>query len=86
MTVKPKKKAKELILKFMLVKNVLYRTARVKVLINIGQQSAIIFVDETIDELKEILKITGSSFVIEKINYWEQVKQKINDYQSGKYK
>jgi hypothetical protein len=86
MTVKPKKKAKELILKFMLVKNVLYRTARVKVLINIGQQSAIIFVDETIDELKEILEITGSSFVIEKINYWEQVKQKINDYQSGKYK
>ena len=70
----PKEKAKELISKYSFVEIANY-TSIFEV-----KQCALIAVDEILDELDEILNITGSSFIFEVIDYWQEVKKEIEKY------
>jgi hypothetical protein len=64
----PKEKAKELVDKF----------SAVPLLDSYeSKQSALIAVDEIIDELLEIVTVTSSKYIIKHINYYQEVKQEI---------
>jgi hypothetical protein len=45
--------------------------------VSFSRQCALIDVDNTLDELKEIMEITCSSFVLDKIQYYQEVKYEI---------
>ena len=68
----PKEKAKELIDRFSLV-GLQQR--------NEGVQCALIAVEEILHVLNKIIEITGSSFVFDEIQYYQQVKQEILNQQ-----
>lgn len=42
-----------------------------------GKKHSLIAINEILDELDEILNITGSSFIFEVIDYWREVKKEI---------
>ena len=64
----PKLKAKELFNKF----------SNVPLLDSYeAKQCALIAVDEILDELLEIVKVTSSKYIIKHTNYYQEVKQEI---------
>ena len=66
----PKEKAKELVDKF----------SNVPLLDSYeAKQCALIAVDEMLDELSEIVLVTSSKYIIKHINYYQEVKQEIEN-------
>lgn len=45
-----------------------------------AKQSALIAVDEILEEISEVLMLTASSYVVEHIVFWQEVKQEIEKY------
>ena len=70
----PKEKAKDLVSKFIhLTKQI---TGANGTIYN-SKQCALIAVDEILEEISEVLMVTASSYVVEHIVFWQEVKQEI---------
>ena len=70
----PKEKAKELVCNFYAIQSNEYNYG-----INWGmaKQCALIAVNEILDQLDEIINITGGNYVYNILDYWTEVKQEI---------
>ena len=70
----PKEKAKQLIGKFYV--NIPLRDCDNRR----PHKLALIAVDEILEEISEVLMVTASSYVVEHIVFWQEVKQEIEKY------
>ena len=75
----PKEKARELYEKFKYEYNWVEKDYNID-LYRDAKQSSLIAVDEILEEISEVLMVTASSYVVEHIVFWQEVKQEIEKY------